>query len=71
MRLPWCLLIVFLPGCAQIAERGTAHQDREIANNMAEVEYAHRELCRQIRAETLATYFGDDLPGWHSFCYDE
>ncbi len=62
------LAVINIGGCAAVIERGTAHQDRELANNLAEVEYCHREICKQIRAETLDTYFKNDIPGWHAFC---
>ncbi len=62
------ILLPLLTGCAQFSEMRTEQQDRELANNMAEVGYCHREVCRQIRAETLNTYFSNDLAGWHSFC---
>lgn len=60
--------VVFLAGCAQFAELGEQRQDRELENNRAEVIYADREICRQIRANTIFTVYGDRLDEWHKFC---
>ena len=68
--MKWLVLILpFLMGCAAIQEQGEAQQDRELANNRAEVTHAVRELCQQIRAATLEELFpGPALFEWHSFC---
>ena len=62
------MLALLLSGCAQFGEQREAQQDAELRNNLAEVEFCHREICRQIRADTVQTYYGDDLAGWRAFC---
>ena len=62
------LTIPLLTGCAVLEEQGERQHAAELANNRAEVEYAERQICEQIRAAVLLEKYEKTFQLWAHFC---
>ncbi len=51
-----------------LEEQGERQHAAELANNRAEVEYAERQICEQIRAAVLLEKYEKTFQLWAHFC---